>query len=146
MAAPPSTASQASWNPAVPPPPVTGATVGMGLGEGLGDWLSVGETLALDDSGELAGLLSPAGRVAGVPPLAAMAAGEPLAAGDRSLTDEVGVPDPVPVPVPDEVQAESATQASMVVRPQTTAVSLTRCAVPAMPVRALIGPPSCSRQ
>jgi hypothetical protein len=40
-----------------------------------------------------------------------------------------------------EVQAESATQASMVVRPQPTAVSRTRCDVHAMAVRALIEPP-----
>jgi hypothetical protein len=31
MAAPPSTAIPVSWNPAVPPPPVTGAAVGYGL-------------------------------------------------------------------------------------------------------------------
>ena len=49
MAAPPSTASPASWNPAVPPPPVTGAAVGIGLYEGLGDGLAsgVGLTVAL---------------------------------------------------------------------------------------------------
>jgi hypothetical protein len=40
-----------------------------------------------------------------------------------------------------EVQAESATQASMVVRPQPKTVSRTRCDVPAMAVRALIEPP-----
>jgi hypothetical protein len=40
-----------------------------------------------------------------------------------------------------EVQAESATQASMVVRPQPTTVSRTRCDVHAMAVRALIEPP-----
>jgi hypothetical protein len=43
-----------------------------------------------------------------------------------------------------EVQAESATQASMVVRPQPTTVSRTRCDVHAMAVRALIEPPRVS--
>jgi hypothetical protein len=145
MAAPPSTASPASWNPAVPPPPVTGASEGIGLGEGLGDWLSAGEALwltdcdALDEALWLEALSLEA--LDEVPLLGVL-----LALGDNNDSDEEGVVDPVPVPAPDEVQAESATQASMVVRPQPTAVSLTRCAVPAMPVRALIGPPSCSRQ
>jgi hypothetical protein len=40
-----------------------------------------------------------------------------------------------------DVQAESATQASTVVRPQPTAVSRTRCDVHAMAVPALIEPP-----
>jgi hypothetical protein len=39
------------------------------------------------------------------------------------------------------VQAESATQASMVMTPQPTAASLTRCAVHVMAVRVLIEPP-----
>jgi hypothetical protein len=139
MAAPPSTASQASWNPAVPPPPVTGAAVGIGLG--LGDGLCVGEALWLADSDELAEVLSLAEELVEVPPLVVLPA-----LGDSKDSDEVGVPVPVLVPVPDPVQAESATQASMVIRPQPTAVSLTPCAVPAMAVRALIGPPSHSRQ
>src|ERR1700730_6379961 len=46
IAAPPSTASPASWNPAVPPPPVTGAASGTGLGDGLGE----GTGLALGDA------------------------------------------------------------------------------------------------
>ena len=48
IAAPPTTASPASWNPAVPPPPVTGAAVGAGLNEGLGDGLAEG--LGLGDA------------------------------------------------------------------------------------------------
>jgi len=35
--------SRTSWNPAVPPPPVAGATAGKGLADGLGD----GDGLAL---------------------------------------------------------------------------------------------------
>src|SRR5712692_8626524 len=36
IAAPPRPKSRASWNPAVPPPPVGGAAVGNGLADGLG--------------------------------------------------------------------------------------------------------------
>jgi hypothetical protein len=130
MAAPPSTASPASWNPAVPPPPVTGATEGIGLGEGMGDWLSKGAVLWLAVALPLAEVLPE------VPPLGVLVAGEPFWVGDNTFTGEDGLL----VPVPLGVQAESATQVSMV-RPQPTAVSLTRCAVDAMAVRALIGPP-----
>jgi hypothetical protein len=126
-----------SWNPAVPPPPVTGAPVGTGLGEGLGeglgDGLSDGEALSLTDSDGLAEPLSPAKALAEVPPLAvSLADTEPLAVGEN---DTMGG-------LPDDVQAESATQASMVVRrPQPAAVSRTRCAVRAMAVHAFIEPP-----
>jgi hypothetical protein len=138
MAAPPSTASPASWNPAVPPPPVTGAWVGTGLGEGLGDGLAEGEALWLADPDGVAEALSVAEEVAAVPLVAvcvAVPVGVPVAdaVGVNVVTDEEGVPD--------DVQAEIATQASTVVRPQPTAVSLTRCAVHAIAVRAFIGPP-----
>ena len=130
IAAPPSTASPVSWNPAVPPPPVTGAPVGTGLGEGLGEKLGEGlgdgEGLPLTDSVGL-GDPPPAKALAEAPPLA-----EPLTVGEN---DETGG-------LPDDVQAESATQASMVVRrPQPAAVSRTRCAVRAMAVHAFIEPP-----
>jgi len=148
MAAPASTASPASWNPAVPPPPVIGAAVGIGLGDGVG--LAEGEPVSLVDSDGLVEVLSPAGGL--VPPKASLLC-EPVALGDNTDSDEEWVLDPGPVavlvpvlvPVPDPVQAESATQASMVTRPQPTAVSLIPYAVPAMAVRALIGPPSYSR-
>ena len=121
----------------MPPPPVTGAWVGMS--EGL-DVMTSGEELSLTDAGgldgglaiSLAGLsevLALAVPVAEeVAPLAEEVA--PLAVGDN--TDEEGVLDPE--------QAESATQTSMVVRPQPT-VSLTRCAVHVIAVRVLIEPP-----
>jgi hypothetical protein len=133
MATPPSTASPASWNPAVPPPPVTGASVGTGLGEGTGEGLSVPDSAGVAEELSV-GLEVP-------PPRASLDADAPGALGDKTVTDEVGLLVPVPVPVPLDVQAESATQASMVIRPQPTAVSLNRCAVDAMAVRALIGPP-----
>jgi hypothetical protein len=134
MAVPPSTASPASWNPAVPPPPVTGATVGNGVvTTGLGDGLAEGSGLGLlesDGLGEADGL--------------ALAEAEAEALGlDETLTDEEPVTAGVNTAggVELDVQAESATQASTVVKPQPTAVSLTRCAVHAMAVRAFIEPP-----
>jgi hypothetical protein len=116
---------------------VTGAAVGNGLNEGLGDGLGDGSGLSLVDSAGLSeafGLsLSLAGALAELPPLGVLVADtKPLAVGWN--TDggvELGV----------DVQADSATQASMVIRPQPTAVCLTRCAVHAMAVRAFIGPP-----
>ena len=162
IAAPPSTASPASWNPAVPPPPVTGAAVGAGLNEGLGDGLAeglglgdadgLGEGLGVCDSDGLAlvlvlvlvlvvvladelALVLVLVVVSGeAPPLAVPVAVE-LAPAEGMKVDGGGVE------AGPEVQAESATQASMVVRPQPTAVSRTRCDVHAMAVRALIEPP-----
>jgi hypothetical protein len=149
MAAPPSTASPPSSNPAVPPPPVIGAPVGNGLGEGLGDGLATGEALGLADDDELAeldaeGLVleealdeAPSLTVlVAVLVAVLLAVTEPLAEGDRIVT--------VPEGLLLDVQAESAIQASTVARPP-VAVSLTRCAVHAMAMRAFIGPP-VSRQ
>jgi hypothetical protein len=150
IAPPPSTASPASWNPAVAPPPVTGAPTGAGLGDALGE----GEGLGLGDADGLALTLVLAladelvlAVVRGEePPLALLVAvlvaveltveltpAEPVAEGMK--VDAGGVE------AGPEVQAESATQASMAVRPQPTAVGRTRCDVHAMAVRALIEPP-----
>jgi hypothetical protein len=133
MAATPSTASPASWKPAVPPPPVTGAAVGIGLNEGVGAGLSEGVGLGLADADGVGDALAEA-----------LSLAEPLAEGERIDTDADGLPVPVPVPVP--VQAESATQASTVIRPQPTAVCRTRRAVHPMALSVLIDPSSCSRQ
>jgi hypothetical protein len=130
MAPPPRTASPASWKPAVPPPPVTGAAegyglyegLGYGLYEGLGDGLAVGETLS---EGLVLTLVLTLTET--------LALTEPLALGDRTETEDEGVLVPG-----DDVQAESATAASTVVP---TAVSLTRCTVRTMAVRAFIEPP-----
>jgi hypothetical protein len=136
IAAPPSTAIPASWNPAVPPPPVTGAAVGTGLNEGLGDGLAEGLGLGdADGLGEELTLTLVDGLAEVVTPVAVtvtLTVTPSLTVGDRVVTGTVGGLD---------VQAESATQASMVVRPQPTTVSRTRCDVPAMAVRALIEPP-----
>ena len=120
----------------MPPPPVSAAPLGTGVGEGLGE----GDGLGLSDADGLAeGLvlsdelaLSLALSLDEEPPLAVLVEpAEPLAVG--RYVDAGGV-----VVEGLEVQAESATQASMVVRPQPTTVSRTRCDVPAMAVRAFI--------
>lgn len=134
MAVPPSTASPASWNPAVPPPPVTGAA-GYGVDKGVGDGLVKGSGLALADGDGLGEALALAEGLGEVLSLAALFAealtdDEPVTAGENTAGGEEL-----------DVQAESATQASTVMRPQPTAVSLTRCAVHAMAVRAFIEPP-----
>jgi hypothetical protein len=146
IAAPPSTASPASWNPAVPPPPVTGAPMGAELDDGL----EAGWGLGLCDADGLALVLALADELGLVlvlvlvrgeePPLAVLVAVEltvELVPAEGMYVDAGGVV----VVAGLEVQAESATQASMVVRPQPTAVSRTRCDVHAMAVRALIEPP-----
>src|SRR5580693_2143551 len=132
IAKPPTTARPASWNPAVPPPPVTGAPLGTGVYEGLGDGLAEGLWLALDVVDGVAEELALELALSDTDALAladapALALGEPL----NTVTEEE---------VP-EVQAESATQAIMVVRPQPTAVYRTLCDVHAMAVRTLIEPP-----
>ena len=148
IAAPPSTASPASWNPAVPPPPVTGASSGTGLGDGLGEGSGLGVcdsdglalvlvlvlVLVVVLADELALVLVLVVVSGEAPPLAVPVAVE-LAPAEGVKVDGGGVE------AGPEVQAESATQASMVVRPQPTAVSRTRCDVHAMAVRALIEPP-----
>jgi hypothetical protein len=142
MAAPPSTANPASWKPAVPPPPVTGAAVGIGLDDGLGVGLGEGVALALADGAGVPDELSLALalELADAPPLALLLAlADPLALGGNTVTDELELG------LPEDVQAESATQASMVVRPQPKAVRRIRCAVHAMAVRALIKPPRVLR-
>jgi hypothetical protein len=146
IATAPSTASPASWNPAVAPPPVTGAPMGAELDDGL----EAGWGLALCDADGLALVLALADELGLVlalalvlvrgeePPLAVLVAVEltvELVPAEGMNVDGGGVEAGL------EVQAESATQASMVVRPQPTTVSRTRCDVHAMAVRALIEPP-----
>ena len=111
--------------------------MGEGLGEGDGLGLSdadgLAEALALSDELALALSLVLSLELDEEPPLAVLVTpAEPLAVGrnvDGGVEEEP------------EVQAESATQASMVVRPQPKTVSRTRCDVPAMAKRALIEPP-----
>ena len=150
IAAPPSTASPASWNPAVPPPPVTGAPTGAEWAEGLDAGLDEGVAVAVAVAVALALVLGEVDRLAEevawglmlvlaeAPALAVLLAvavelTDPLALGEKLVTDEVGLPD--------AVQAESATQLSMVIRPQPKTVCRIRCAVHAMAVRPFIEPP-----
>ena len=124
----------------MPPPPVTGAASGTGLGDGLGE----GTGLALGDADGLTLVLTLVLTLTDVlalvlvrgeePPLAVPVAVE-LVPAEGIKVDGGGVEAGL------EVQAESATQASMVVRPQPTAVRRTRWDVHAMAVRALIEPP-----
>jgi hypothetical protein len=127
---------------------VTGAPSGTGLGDGLAegwglgvcdaDGLALVVALADELADELALVLALVVVRGEEPPLAVPVAVE-LAPADGMKVDGGGVE--VEVEAGLEVQAESATQASMVVRPQPTAVSRTRCDVHAMAVRALIEPP-----
>ena len=133
IAKPPTTASPASWNPAVPPPPVTGAPLGTGVYEGLGDGLAEGLWLALDDVDGVAEDLALALELSDADALAladapALALAEVLAVAvevalEVALELAVGEPlNTVTEEVLPEVQADSAIQAIMVVRPQPMAV------------------------
>ncbi len=109
----PSPKSRGCWNPAVPPPPVAGATAGNGLGvtEGLGvglaEGLGVGMTVGLAD---------------GVTVALAEGLAVALAEGVTvALADEVTVGLAVPgdngggaAEVPDPEQAETAAETNMV--------------------------------
>jgi hypothetical protein len=131
----------------MPPPPVGGAAVGIGRGDGLGD----GDRLAEDRAGGLAGEVAGAGEVAegpalrvgvlvGVVPLrAAVAVAEGLLTGEDEdvggvVADEVDGIGSVAGGEDDE-QAETAAETSTVAMPQPTAVHLVLAAV----VRGLTG-------
>jgi hypothetical protein len=142
-------ASPASWKPAVPPPPVPGAAVGneeladglgdglmLALGEGLTDALGLtladvlGVAVVVVTFGEMETLAETDTLTGAVTPALALALA--LALGENTLAVDVEVPD---------VQAETAMQAKTASRPPPTALRRTRCAIHALAVRALIGPP-----
>ena len=134
------TSSEACWNPAVPPPPVAGAAVGVGLGLAVtdGDGLGVVDG---DGVGEGDGLVVGLGLELG------LVLGEPL-----------GEPDPVAdAPVEDEDEgvgsapedgfpehAAMVTEASTVKMPQPTAASLVLGPVPVTVLRTFMEPPHAS--
>lgn len=134
------TSSEACWNPAVPPPPVAGAAVGVGLGLAVtdGDGLGVVDG---DGVGEGDGLVVGLGLELG------LVLGEPL-----------GEPDPVAdAPVEDEDEgvgsapedgfpehAAMVTEASTVKMPQPTAASLVLDLVPETVLRTFMQPPHAS--
>jgi hypothetical protein len=145
IAAAPRPKSRASWNPAVPPPPVAGAAAGNGLagrlgdadrpgdaeGRGEADWL--GEAAGREDVEGLGlgfgvvALAEPLGRLVGV--------AEPVAPGENVVGVAEG---------DDPVQAETEADASMVKAAQPTVVSLALNPVPAMIARTFMGPPHAS--
>ena len=149
IAAPPRPKSRASWNPAVPPPPVAGAAVGNGLADLLGvadddaEWLGVSEGDAdrLGVSDELPEELALAlalvlGEVAPVVPLGlVLGVADPVSAGKNGVGVAEGE---------DVVQAETDSEASMVKVAQLTAVSLALSPVLMMIVRTFMGPPHAS--
>lgn len=125
IAATPSPKSRASWNPAVPPPPVGGAAVRNGLAAGLrvADGLAEGLALAL---GVLT-LAVPLGRIVGV--------AEALLAGENVVGVAEGE---------DAEQAETDAEASMVNAAQLAAVILALSPAPTVVVRIFMGPPHAS--
>ena len=110
----------------MPPPPVAGAPTGNGLGDGLGDGdgdacavaVAVSEGLALSEG-------------VAVSPGELLALGETLPPGENEGGVRVEPPE----------HAESDTEASMVMAPQPSTVSLALSRVPAMAVRTLMDPP-----
>jgi hypothetical protein len=124
IAATPSPNSRECWNPAVPPPPVAGATVGTGLGVGLGDGVTVGLVVGLGDAVGLGDEVTD-GVVVGL--TLDVGVGEPLAPGEIVGGDAEGDPE----------QPESAAEAIRAkVAPPT--VSFARRPVPIMAVRFLL--------
>jgi hypothetical protein len=124
IAAAPRPNSGASWNPAVPPPPVAGAAVTDGLADwrGVADRTVEGLALALG----VVALAVSLGRLAGVV--------EAAPEGDN----DVGVADGKFCEGKDPEQAETDTDARMVKVAQPT-VSLARGLVPVLVVRIFMG-------
>jgi hypothetical protein len=151
IAAAPSPSSRTCWNPAVPPPPVGGAPVGIGvlcvgvgagllgelladgLLEGLGDGLAEGLADGLDE-GELGGPVPVSGD--GLP-----SAGVGVAEG-LPEDDDVGGSDAEGEGV---VQAETAAEMSRAAMAQPAAVNHARSPVRALRVCPFMQPPRGSR-
>ncbi len=153
IAAPPRPKSRASWNPAVPPPPVAGAAVGNELDEDLGvadalakglvpalgvaDALAEGLVRALDVADGLAAALV---RALGVVTVA-VRLGETVGDADAGAQ---GVNFGSVAEGVDPEQAATDAEASMVTVAQPAAVSLAPNPIPAVVVRILMGPPHTS--
>jgi hypothetical protein len=138
----PMTSSEACWNPAVPPPPVAGAAVRVGLGlavtdgDGLGvvDGDGVGEG---EGDGLVVGLGLELGLVLGEP------LGEPDPVADAPVEDEdEGVGSAPEDGFPEH--AAMVTEASTVKMPQPTAASLVLDLVPETVLRTFMQPPHAS--
>jgi len=138
-AAPPRAKSSASWNPAVPPPPVAGAAAGSALDDGLGstDFDSEGLGATGCDPGGLAlgiavGLRVPLGKPVGI--------GEMVPAGENE-DDGDGAADGV-----DPEQPETAAEAIMAMVAQPITVNPALSPIPAAVMRAFMEPPHAPRQ
>jgi hypothetical protein len=138
IAAAPSPSSRASWNPAVPPPPVGGAAVGNGVALSVVGGLYDADGLCVGDPVNVG---SEDGVVL-VPSLGVPAPAESL---PEAVTEGVVVLPGVDEVEPD-VQPATATDARMVKAPQPMTVRRTLSAAPAMVVRTFIKPSSCARQ
>jgi hypothetical protein len=134
----PSAKSRPSCNPAVPPPPVTGAAFGITVVVEVAEAVTVSVTVGVTWVG--AGVLEV---TPGVPEVVVPEEGVlPSEAGAvPGLVTDVGglgifgVEDEAPL------QAETVARASRARAPQQMAVSLAPSAVPALVVRTFIGPP-----
>jgi hypothetical protein len=143
IAAPPRPTRKVSWNPAVPPPPVSGAALGNVLADGLGggvcewvgvgdgEWVGVGVSLA---EGVVLGV--------GVPEAVIVTVGEPVGVaglvpvGDPPGDSDGGVAEGVPL-----VQATTDADASMVTVAQPIALNLAPSGFPAIVGRIFREPP-----
>lgn len=135
-----------SWNPAVPPPPVSGAAVGkgvvadglgaaecvgVGVGVGVVDWLGVGVALAEGLAlgvGVLVAVTVTLGEAVGVPEL--------VPVGDPPGDSDGGVAEGVPL-----VQAATDADASTVTVAQPIALNLAPSGFPAIVGRIFREPP-----
>jgi hypothetical protein len=145
IAAPPRPTRKVSWNPAVPPPPVSGAAVGkvladglgggvcewVGVGVGDGEWVGVGVSLAeglVLGVGVLVAVSVTVGEAVGVPEL--------VPVGDPPGDSDGGVAEGVPL-----VQAATDADASTVTVAQPMALNLAPSGFPAIVGRIFREPP-----
>ena len=140
-----------SWNPAVPPPPVTGAALGTWLADEVAVTVWVTVAVAVWGAGPVAVEVTP-----GVPGAELLPddvwpddvlPDDVLPEGASAVRDPVGEVvtegvNTVGVDVDeDELQAETATGASRIRAPQQRAVSLAPIGLPAIVPRTLMAPP-----
>src|SRR3984957_13007622 len=144
IAAPPRPTRKVSWNPAVPPPPVSGAAVGkvladglgggvcewVGVGVGDGEWVGVGVSLA-------EGLVLGVGVMVAVTVTLGEAVGvaELVPVGDPPGDSDGGVADGVPL-----VQAATDADASTVTVAQPIALNLAPSGFPPIVGRVFLDP------
>jgi hypothetical protein len=149
IAAAPTASSRPSWNPAVLPPPVTGAPLGIvvdWVGVGVTVWVTVTVGVGLLVAGVLALEVLVLLVMPGVVTWAVLLGVEVLPAVPVPVEALVDVPAMVKEDTdgdgdPDPEHAERVAMPSMVRTPQPAAVSLALSAVLPIAVRAFIGPP-----